>query len=248
MTQYTCAADDCVQQMTASRQHGQVSAPLNVSCRSPPLCDPERYSHSDSTHQPARIMGEGRELTYLMPAANIHAVFSITGSQFPLKTPTAQPEFNFTSGHEIMDLTIQCNSATDPTSSHTRRLTGGGVAKLGQAAPLPQRGPVPIGTPCNHVYDPDCHAASCEPCGANYGIWAPGALETVYTRLHINGAAIAGFRAFYGFAIRFIDCNFDTSAIAIHSACTDLRITGGNLYSNGNAAVLIDGGEAIVVE
>ena len=60
-----------------------VSDSLNISCRSPPLCDPEKYSHSDSTHQPARIMGEGRELTYLMPSANIRTVFDITGSQLP---------------------------------------------------------------------------------------------------------------------------------------------------------------------
>ena len=60
-----------------------VSDSLNISCRSPPLCDPEKYSHSDSTHQPARIIGEGRELTYLMPSANIRTVFDITGSQLP---------------------------------------------------------------------------------------------------------------------------------------------------------------------
>ena len=66
--------------------------------------------------------------------------------------------------------------------------------------------------------------------------------------LHINGAAIAGFKAYYGFAIRFIDCNFDSNTIAIHSACTDVRIAGGNFYSNGNTAVLIDGGETIVVD
>ena len=225
-----------------------VSSTLNISCRSPPLCDPEKYEHSESTHQPARIMGEGRELTYLMPSANIHAIFDITGSQLPMKTPTSQPEFNFTQGHEIMDLTLQCNSASAPTSSRGSRLTGGGAARLGQAAPLPQKGPVPLGTPCKYVYDPDCHNATCEPCGANYGIWAPGALETIYTRLHVTGAAIAGFEAFYGFAIRFIDCNFDCCTIAIHAAITELRITGGNFYSNGNTAILIDGGDNQVVD
>ena len=76
-----------------------VSSTLNISCRSPPLCDPERYEHSESTHQPARIIGEGRELTYLMPSANIHAILDITGSQLPMKTPTSQPRFNFTQGH-----------------------------------------------------------------------------------------------------------------------------------------------------
>ena len=105
--------------------------------------------------------------------------------RFPLKTPTSQPEFNFTSGHEIMDLTIQCLSSIDPTKGRRSRITGGGVAQLGNAAPsLPQNGPVQIGTPCKYVPDPDCHNPSCRPCGANYGIWAPGALETIYTRLH----------------------------------------------------------------
>ena len=85
-----------------------------------------------------------------------------------------------------MDLTIQCLSSIDPTSRRSR-ITGGGVAQaaqLGDAAPLQQNGPVQVGTPCKTGYDPNCHEASCQPCGANYGIWAPGALETIYTRLH----------------------------------------------------------------
>ena len=80
------------------------------------------------------------------------------------------------------------------------------------------------------------------------GIWAPGTTQLTFSRLHISGAAIAGARLFYCFAVRFHDCDIDLNDIGIHSACTDLRVTGSNLYSQNVAGVLIDGGESQVID
>ena len=95
-----------------------ISKTLNISCRTPPLCNPECYSHSCSTHQPARIIGEGALLTYVVAADRVESVFDLAGAAFPVVPGTkhAQPTFNYSSGHEISDLTIQCYNLSDPTS------------------------------------------------------------------------------------------------------------------------------------
>jgi hypothetical protein len=100
-----------------------VSKPLNVSCRTPPYCDPQCYSHSCSTHQPAKIVGEGALLTYVVAAGRIESVFNLAGAAFPVVPGTkhAQPAFNYSSGHEISDLTIQCYNISDPNARRDRR-------------------------------------------------------------------------------------------------------------------------------
>ena len=176
-----------------------VSAPLNVSCRTPPLCNPECYSHSCATHQPARIVGEAQLLTYVVAMGRIESVFNLAGAAWPVTGPGtkhSQPTFNYSSGHEISDLSIQCYNVSDPTQDDLGSRSGEGMR--GAEAAL-------------------------------YGIWAPGTTELTFLRLHISGAVVAGAKLFYCFAIRFEDVDLDVNAIGIHSACTDLRVTGSNV-------------------
>jgi hypothetical protein len=86
------------------------------------------------------------------------------------------------------------------------------------------------------------------PGAADYGIFAPGITNTLFSRIRVNYARIAGARLFYCWINRFDNVNFNNNVIGIHSACNNLRVTGGNFDGHDIAGIMIDGGNAIEID
>ena len=84
--------------------------------------------------------------------------------------------------------------------------------------------------------------------GADYGIYAPGITNSLFSRIRVNYARVSGARLFYCWINRFDNVNFNYNTIGIHSACNNLRVTGGNFDGHDIAGIVVDGGNAIEID
>lgn len=80
---------------------------------------------------------------------------------------------------------------------------------------------------------------------SDYGIFGPGMMRSLFSRVEANLNLVAGARLWYCWENGFEDCNFNYNPIGIHSSCNDMRISGGDFHGHGITAILIDSGAAI---
>jgi hypothetical protein len=80
---------------------------------------------------------------------------------------------------------------------------------------------------------------------ADYGIYGPGLIRSLFSRIEVNLAVVAGARLYSCFENGFEDVNFNYAPIGIHSSCNNLRVSGGDFHGHGIVAILIDSGAQV---
>ena len=120
--------------------HYLVTKQLNISCLTPGApyhcawspskdhcCNPVEGQYSCCTHSPARIRGEGQQLTHLIAAGRMQAVLNFQHVVNPLAaccttpptpgcTAECQPSYAGGYGHEVSDLHLRCSM---PIGNHS---------------------------------------------------------------------------------------------------------------------------------
>lgn len=80
---------------------------------------------------------------------------------------------------------------------------------------------------------------------ADYGIFGPGLIRSLFSRIEVNLAVVAGARLYSCFENGFEDSLFNYAPIGIHSSCNNLRVSGGDFHGHGIVAILVDSGSQV---
>jgi hypothetical protein len=83
---------------------------------------------------------------------------------------------------------------------------------------------------------------------ADYGIFGPGLIRSLFSRLTVNLAVVSGARLYDCFENGFEDVNFNYNPIGIHSSCNNFRVSGSDFHGHSITGILIDSGASIDIE
>ena len=67
---------------------------------------------------------------------------------------------------------------------------------------------------------------------ADYGLFGPGLIRSLFSRIEINLAVVAGARLYSCFENGFEDVLVNYSPIGIHSSCNNFRVSGGDFHGD----------------